>query len=108
MTPTEELKKLLDKYRYEKSNFNEQANGFYKYGFETAVELLFPCLEALEFYSTLKDRDRNEPHLKREFGCGCCSGINDKTGDCDFDSAVQGLTATQALKDLEQKLKGAP
>lgn len=62
-------------------------------------------IKALEFYATLNDRDNNEPFLRREFGCGCCTGTNDVEGDCDYDSNVKGLTAREALTKYREETK---
>lgn len=70
-------------------------------GFDYCAAELLPLLEemreALKFYATLKDRKYDEPGLRREFGCGCCCGVNDAEGDTDYDKTIAGSTAREAL-----------
>lgn len=72
---------------------------------EFLLSLVKKYRAALEFYATLKDRNRNEPFLPKEFGCGCCAKRNDKDGMSDYDSdeEVQGFTARQALAEEEPR-----
>ena len=74
MTPTE-LRKLLDEYASKHAMEYAPAD-WYEQGFQEAVELLMPCLEALEY--TIKE-----------------SGT----------STNYNLKCRQALADLELKLK---
>lgn len=61
--------------------------------------LLIRYKDALEFYAKGKglEHEYDTPDLRREFGCGCCAGTNDSEGMLDFDRAVIGLTAREAL-----------
>lgn len=84
MTP-DELKKLLDEYKVERTNrraFNTSYVGdlpMYLIGFQDAVELLWPLVEALEEYANADD---------------------------DSESSPVTHAARQALQDLKEKLKG--
>lgn len=83
-----EIKKLLDEYRDSKySHGNEFFEGKWL-GFSEAVELLLPCLEALERINEM---------------CGDSSQCK-----CGRPTGVPALKqcSSQALADLEQKLKG--
>lgn len=60
-------------------------------------ERLLGMQEALEFYATYIKRKYDEPNLRREFGCGCCSGFNNDEGDTEL-GMIQGLTARQSLE----------
>lgn len=90
---TAELKLLLDEYRDSKDNryLDIFGNECRKDGFNLAVDLLMPCLEALDFYSQNRG-------LK----------IDLKTNvllNSDNSKYFHGSRARQALEDLKHKLK---
>lgn len=77
---SDELKKLLDaRKELFSDSYGQDKNEPYMVGFENAVELLWPLVEALEEYANADD---------------------------DSESSPVTHAARQALQDLEQKLKG--
>ncbi len=94
------LEKELEFYKTHHMTPLIEVNEHYKHWNNKLSEQLKEAETVIQFYATLKDRDRNEPNLRREFGCGCCAGINGPTEDSenDFESTVQGLTAREYLE----------
>ena len=61
--------------------------------------------EAVEFYANPPEKDA--PNVRCEFGCGCCVGITDADGNIqEYNSALQGLTAREAIAREAEMRKG--
>lgn len=84
---SDELKKLLDDHKVIRSTLNSPCSDCYIQGYEEAVKLLWPLVEALEFYKNYAD----------------CKTMNIKCA-CKF--CVGDDKHRNVFKDLEQKLKG--
>lgn len=104
--PSQTVIALLDEIeklsRFDWGKWNEQDAEAAVAENEALREKLKIAVGALEFYAAgQKNYHEEKKGDRREFGCGCCAGTIGSDVLCDEDKSVIGLTAREALAQIE-------